>query len=372
MKIAVDLRSLQSGTISGVENYTLNLLERLLVMDKRNTYTLFYNGFRKMNLPDFQFINAQTVKAPIPNRLLNLGFKFNFLRLEKLIGGFDALFMPNLNTMNLKTTAKIVITVHDLSFALAPELYNFKRRFWHKFLSVKKLLRRADRILAVSNYTKLDLIRLYELNEQKISVIYPGVDEQTFYPNQSIEDLRACRNRYDLPGEYFLFLNTIEPRKNLENLIKSFERTDVRAHLVVAGKKGWKTSAIFKLLKNNLKANRVHYIGYVKEEDKPQLFKMATAVLYPSIHEGFGFQVLEAMAVGTPVIASQVASLPEIAGDVAFLVNPQNQLDLAVAMREMEKNSPLRSMLIQKGFERVKKFNWQETAKQTLAVLESL
>ena len=209
MRIAIDLRSLQSGTISGVENYTLNLLENLLAMDKNNTHTLFYNGFKKVDLADFQYVNVKTVKTSVPNKLLNLGLKFNILTLEKFTGQFDVLFMPNLNVINLNTKAKIAITVHDLSPIVAPEFYDLKRRLWHKFLNIKRLLTRADLIFAVSNYTKQDILRLYSnLPEGKIKVTYPGVDTQVFTPNIKTDSLRALRNRYSLPGDYFLFLNS--------------------------------------------------------------------------------------------------------------------------------------------------------------------
>ena len=155
-------------------------------------------------------------------------------------------------------------------------------------------------------------------------------------------------------------------------MVKAFENSNLKSHLIVAGKKGWKTSGILKLLKRSPKADKIHYVGYVKEEEKPALIKMAKAVLYPSLYEGFGFQALEAMAMGVPVVVSQVASLPEVAGDAALLVNPQNLRDLIKAMREMERNIPLRNMLITKGFERVKMFSWQQTAQQTLAGFESI
>lgn len=372
MRIAIDLRSLQSGTVSGVENYTFNLLEELLAMDKINRYVLFYNSVKNARFPEFNFINVQTLRSRWPNKLLNLMFKFKFLSLETLIGDFDVLFMPNLNIINTRSTGGLAITVHDLSFELLPEYYDLKRKLWHKFLDVKKLLGRANVIFAVSSYTKNDLIKIYNLPAEKIKVIYPGVDTRVFNPNIPIHSLRKIRNAYGLPGEFFLFLNTLEPRKNLTGVIEAFEKINSSSHLVIAGKKGWKTSPILRRLKRSKSRHRIHYIGYLQEQDKPALLKMAKALIYPSFYEGFGFQPLEAMAVGTPVVASQITALSEVVGSAGILINPYNTRDIIDAMESLDKNQTLRNSLIQKGLERVRGYNWRITALQTLAYLESL
>src|SRR3989344_6859749 len=372
MKIAVDLRSLQSGTVSGVENYTRNLVENLLIQDKQNSYKLFYNGFKPLSLEEFRFINAEVIRGRKPNKLLNLGLKMNFFNFTGLVGDFDVLFMPNLNTVNLNLESKLAITVHDMSPIIAPEFYDMKRRLWHRFLNIKKILSRADIIFTVSNYTKSDILMLYNIHERKIKVIYPGVDPEVFYSDIQISALRRARNVYGLPGEFFLFLNTLEPRKNLIGAIEAFEQIQSRAHLVIAGKKGWKTAPILRRIKSSIKKDKIHYLGYLKEEDKPAVLKMAKALIYPSFYEGFGFQPLEAMAVGTPVIASQITALPEVVGDAGLLVNPYNTRDLVKAMAEVGRDEILREFLIKKGLERVSQFDWKITASQTLHYLEAL
>ncbi len=366
MNIAVDLRSLQNNSISGVENYVLNLLDELLSQDKRNVYILFFNSVKQINLPVLNFINVKIVRTRFPNKLLNLLFKFRLLKLENLIGDFDVLFMPNLNIINVKKLVKIVITAHDLSFARCPEFYDIKRLLWHKFLQPKQLFKQAFKILAVSKFTKQDLVQCYNLNPDKIEVIYPGTN-QTIYSNNQL--LRETRNLYKLPKDYFLFLNTLEPRKNLVGIIKAFEYSNVREHLVIAGKVGWKTRQIMNAIKNNSKKDKIHYLGYVDEDHKSCLIKMATALLYPSFYEGFGFQVLEAMVVGTPAVISQVSALPEVAGDSALLVNPQNSRDLILAMENLSTSEPLRNILSDKGSLRVKNFTWENCAKLTLSAL---
>ena len=376
MKIAVDLRSLQSGQFTGVENYTLNLLDALLALDKKNQYILFYNSFsdqlkrgQPSPIDNFQYINTKIIKTRYPNRLLNLALMFKFIKLEKIIGEFDCLLMPNLNQFNINHDAKLALTVHDLSPAVTPEYYDLKRKLWHKLLGFRRAFNRADVIFAVSEYTKRDLVRLYNIPEQKIKVAYPGIDQKIFHPNISDSELRRIRNVYNLPGDYILFLNTIEPRKNLSNVLKAFEMLKNDVELVIVGKKGWKCRAIFNEIKNSKKSAKIRYIGYVSDADKPAIIKLAKMLVYPSFYEGFGFQPLEAMAVGTPTIASNVTALPEILGNASLLVNPYDVDGLRNEIETIMKDENFRNRLIAKGLEQVKKYGWQDTAR---VVLEEL
>lgn len=370
MKITIDLRSLSSGTISGVENYCLNLTENLLQLDKQNEYTLFYNSFGNMQLPDFHYVNSRIRQTKIPSKILNPALKFGFKKLEDYAGKSDWLLMPNLNQFNVSPDTKLAITIHDLSPVVSPEFYDIKRRIWHKLLSYKKALTRADVIFAVSEYTKNDIIRIFNISPEKIKVIYPGIDAKAFNPQIAVSELRMVRNLYNLPGEFILFLNTIEPRKNLAGLIKAFEAMDSRAHLVVCGRLGWKYGSDFNLIKKSKKSAKIKYIGYIEEKYKPALIKLAKVLVYPSFYEGFGFQPLEAMAMGTPTIASQVTSLPEIVGDSGVLVNPYDIGSLSLALKTVLDNEQFREQIISKGLEHVKKFNWQNSARQVLGSLQ--
>ncbi len=372
MRIVVDLRSLQSGTVSGVENYTINLLEHLLALDKKNQYTLFFNSRGKQPEHNFDFLNSKIVSTKIPNKLLNLGLKFNTISLERFAGDFDCLFMPNLNQFNIAKNKKLIITVHDLSPLVTPEFYNFKRNLWHHFLNYRSVFKRADLIFAVSKYTKLDLIRLFQVSPEKIRVAYPGVDIKTFNPDISLAKLRETRNFYGLPGDYFLFLNTIEPRKNLAGLIAAFENLKHPAFLVIAGKKGWKYKKVFKLIEENLKKHKIKYIGYVKEEHKAALIKMAKALVYPSFYEGFGFQPLEAMACGVPVIVSQITALPEVVGSAGILIDPYDKNSIIRALETALLDKTLKQRLVLKGKQQALNFNWKLTASQVLEGLESV
>ncbi len=372
MKIAIDLRSLSSGSISGVENYCLNLLDHLLRLDKSNSYVLFYNSLRQKSLNDFHYINSQIIKTRYPNKILNLALWGKFVNLEKVIGEFDCLFMPNLNQFNILPSAKLAITVHDLSPIITPEFYNLKRRLWHKSLKYKKSFERADVIFAVSEYTKLDLLRIFGLPENKVKVVYPGIDQKALSSNLAESRLREVRNNYGLPGDYILFLNTIEPRKNLINLVKAFELLDWPGHLVIAGKTGWKYYKAFSSIRKSKKFNKIIYLGYIPEEEKSAIIKLAKVLVYPSFYEGFGFQALEAMSVGVPTITSNVTALPEVVEDASLLVNPYSVEEILTSLKTVIHNNSIRQTLIEKGSNRVKDFNWETSALQILEGLNGL
>jgi glycosyltransferase involved in cell wall biosynthesis len=366
MKIAIDLRSLSSGTVSGVENYCVNLVESLLRLDRQNQYALFYNALRASRLPDFHYVNSKVAQSRIPGKILNLALMFNWQKIEKFAGEADWFFMPNLNQFSISHKTKLAITVHDLSPVVTPEFYNLKRKVWHHFLNYKKAFERANVLFAVSEYTKNDLIRIFNVDPNKIKVVYPGINHQMFNQNITINRQRHVRNIYSLPGDYILFLNTIEPRKNLAGVISAFEKINAPASLVIAGRLGWKYKKDFQLINKSKKSAKIRYVGYMPEQDKPALIKMAKVLVYPSFYEGFGFQPLEAMAVGTPVVASHLTSLPEIVGDAGLLCDPYNSNSLASALDQILSNDKFREILIQKGFAQAGKFNWERTAGKVL------
>lgn len=372
MKITIDLRSLSSGSISGVENYIVNLVDHLLPIDKNNRYSLFYNSWQKQDMPEFHYVNSVIKTTRIPNKILNLALKFRLAKIEKIAGDCDVFFMPNLNQYHIGAETKLALTVHDLSPVILPEFYDLKRNLWHKFLNYKRAFKRADVIFAVSQYTKNDLVKLFGINETKIKVIHPGIDHKHFNPNIPTEKLRELRNRFSLPGDFILFLNTIEPRKNLDNLIKSFELMKHDCHLVIAGRQGWKYNKIFNLINNSKKSAKIKYIGYVDEADKPALIKLAKMLVYPSLYEGFGFQALEAMAVGTPTMVSSVAALPEVTDGAALLVNPYNISEMAAGLDLLLADDKLRASFVEKGIKRAGEFSWEKTAGEVLKELNNL
>lgn len=363
MKIAIDLRSLSSGNMSGVENYTMNLLEHMLPMDHKNNYILFYNAAKARSFHQFNVVNSEIKATRVPNKILNLALRFGLKTIDEYTGVCDWFFMPNLNQFSLRSKTKLAITVHDLSPVVTPEFYNVKRRLWHYFLNYKKSFERASIIFAVSEYTKKELVRIFHVPEPKIKVIYPGVH---MGPHVSESEKKLTRNKFELPGRYVLYVGTLEPRKNLLGLIKSFEDLDDPAHLVIVGRAGWKFNNIFQSIQKSKKRDKIHYKGVVTESEKRSIISLARMVVYPSFYEGFGFVPLEAMQCSVPVIAGAVTSMPEVCGDAALLVNPYSRAELTRGMVAVLQDYKLRERLIVKGNEQVKKFDWTITAQKVL------
>jgi len=370
MRIIVDIRSLHTKELSGVEYFTTQVLEQLFAIDKDNQYTLYYNAFKKKQFDQFHFINVVLKQTRIPNRLLNFVFKFfKYPTIESLAGEGRVLLMPNPNMVVVRSTTKFVLVVHDLSPILMPEMYSLKAQMWHKFINIPKLVKRAAKILAVSDFTKQTLIDKLGIEPNKIVSAPLAVDHERFNKNLDIVKLRSVRNRYGLPGEFILFLGTIEPRKNLGRLISAFEQLSGNTHLVIGGKLGWKYSEVLRQIEQSKKRSMIHYINYVSEEDKPYLIKLASVFAWPSLYEGFGLPPLEAAAVGTPVLTSNVTSLPEVMGESALLVNPYNIEEITRGLDTLLTQEIVRDKLIKRGFDRASKFSWDKTAEKLKSLL---
>lgn len=363
MKIAIDLRSLHAKNYSGVEHFAVQAIENLLALDKDNQYLLFYNGARQKTFEQFHFLNVKYKQTRIPNRLLNFGFKFlKWPKIESLMDDSGTILMPNPNMVALRSTTKLVLVIHDLSPVFMPEMYSFKAQLWHRLINVKRLCERADKILAVSEYTKQALVNDLGIQPDKIKTGLLGIDHHRYHSDLEPSKLRLVRNIYGLPGKFILFIGTLEPRKNLTRLLEAFEQIDSDYHLVIAGKKGWRYSEAMELMASSKKKGFIHYLGYVPEEDKPALLKLAKVFAWPSMYEGFGLPVLEAMAVGTPVLTSNVTSLPEVVGNSAVMVNPYSIEEIRSGL-EMLINQPSVSVRYsQLGLSRAKQFTWSRTA----------
>jgi len=356
---------------SGVSYYTFNLLKAIFALDKENQYLLFYNSSKKVDLPEFNQPNVKYVGFHWPNKIFNLALNFfNEPKIDKLIGGVDIFFAPNLHFVAWSENCKKVIAVHDLSFLRFPEFFNFKMRLWHKLILWKNILGQADMITADSENTKNDLIELLKIPEGKIKVVYLGVSEEFRVLAKDDIRLENARKKHNLPEKFILYLGTLEPRKNIESIVEAYnlfsppyEGGDQRGgyDLVIAGGVGWKAKNIFKLAKKN---SRIKFIGYV--DDRPALYNLASLFVYPSYYEGFGLPLLEAMACGCPVIAGANSSQGEVVGDAGLLVDPYNINEIKKAMEILLANNELRDDFMKSGLERAKEFTWQKTAEKVL------
>lgn len=374
MKIGVDLRVLGTLKLTGVGIYTLAVLLELFKLDQKNHYKLFYNSLSPLPAEILsKFAGLAKVELFVfkyPNKFLNGCLTFlNRPRLDKLIKGADLFWFPNLNFWTLSNNCKTVVTIHDLSFERIPWAYSTKMRLWHQAISPRQKLVKADKIIAVSENTKRDLMDLYGLQEAKISVVYLGVSKN----NEPPLNLQAIKDRYRLPEKFILYLGTLEPRKNIKGVIRAYELLNQPEYsLVIAGGRGWLYQKIYKLAEKSKFKEHIKFINYIKPEDRFSLYRLASLFVWPSFYEGFGFPPLEAMANGCPVISSFNSSLPEVLGQAALLVDPYNIKEIAKAMKLLLEDNPLRQKLIHQGYEQVKKFNWQETAKQMLDVFQTI
>lgn len=380
MILGVDIRVLVLGRRTGIEEYLLNLLPRLIKQRPDITFRLFYNAWRKQPLV-YGWLGEKNVElyaSSIPNRLLFAAQAFfGMPRIDKRIGGCDVFWSPHILNVALSPRVRHIITVHDLAFEHYPEFFSREKLWWHTHLMVPRTqLKKAHRILAVSQSTKKDLTRLYRISENKIEVICPGVDGEFRPLEESHQDIAAARKKYGLPEKFILFFGTIEPRKNVTGLIKAFEifRANdtlkaISYKLVIAGTKGWLCGEIFESAKRSPLASDIIFTGFIAPEDKPALYNAADVFVYPSFFEGFGFPPLEAMACGTPVITSNRSSLPEVAGDAALLVDPYRSDEMADAFLTLLQDKEAGAALVKRGLERAKRFSWDACAEKTLSVL---
>lgn len=270
---------------------------------------------------------------------------------------------------------KKVTTIHDMTIKAYPETVRFLSRVMAR-LNLKTTCRRATRIITSSEFSKNEIIKYLKVPSEKISVLYSGVDLELYVPCEDEGEKEDVKHRYNIKEEYYLYLGTLEPRKNIERLILAYsmlkESNKNIPKLVIAGKKGWMYTDIFKLVSERKLEQDVIFTGYVKFEDVPILMSAAVAFVFPSLYEGFGMPPLEAMACGTPVITSDCASLPEVVGDAAMLVNPYSVEEIAVALEKVYFDKELHAMLSERGRERSKRFAWDGLSDELHRIYEMI
>ena len=381
MNILIDLRPLQNGKISGVEVFTENITRKLTKEGEKHNFFLWTNAAKKLpeNFPKFSGKNVVRIHTKKSNRFLNLFLSlFRYPKIDQLVkkkclkygllsknDNFDAIFIPDLRPAPISKNVKKFIMFHDLSFIHFKQTFSCKTKIWHKLLRPKKEAKEAFKIFTPSEFTKNDLILSYKIPEEKIVVISEGVDEK-FFPKDEV-DLYEVRKKYNLPKKFLLTLSTLEPRKNLNLLIDAFSLFSRKfshedLYLVIAGQRH---DSIFAKTTLPEKA-KVVFPGFIKEEHKPALYSSALAFIFPSLFEGFGLPVVEAMASGAPVISSNYSSLPEVAKDSALFFDPLDKEELCAKIEEIYFNPELRKELSQKGRIKSKEFNWNKVAQKAL------
>ncbi len=362
MRIGIDAR-LVHYTQAGIGQYTLNLIRGLADLDAENEYAILQS--RKDKLPLIQRPNFRRhpLWTPSHHRLEQMVLPFEIQGLN-----LDLLHSPDF-IPPLRRNCLSVITVHDLSFLLFPGFMTRESANYYGQIDVA--VRNTDHIIAASQSTADDIMRLLGTPESKITVIYQAIDP-IFRPISEREPLAAVRDRYGIPEEFVLSVGTVEPRKNLPTLFEAFrlvlDRYKSQAKLVVVGPLGWLVDDSLAAVERLCLQDDVLFVKHVPTADLLHLYNAARALVMPSFYEGFGRPALEAMACGTPVIASNVSSLPEVVGDAGILVSPQEPEDIAVAICRVLNDAQLREEMRAKGLSRAACFSWEKAAQQTLDV----
>ena len=363
MNIGIDASRAFEKERTGIEEYSYQLIKNLTMMDLKSHQIFLYtrkNPVINFNLPD----NFKLKIIPLSKFWTQIGLASEMLKNKP-----DVLFVPSYAIPQIHPS-KTVVTIHGLEYKYFPECYSLKERL---FLELNTLfsVKWSSKIIVPSENTKKDLVKFYGVDEGKIKVVYHGVDSSK-YQVASIK--RQDKKSFDI-----LFVGRLEKRKNLVNLIKAFDMFNNQSRrrysgmspsrLIIAGKTGFGFKEIKKTIQESSFSKDIILKNYISEEEKDELYKKADLFILPSLYEGFGLPVLEAMNYGVPVICSNASSLPEVAGDAALLIDPNNTQEIAEAMNKVFNDDDLRNKMIEKGFENVKRFNWKKCAKETADVL---
>jgi glycosyltransferase involved in cell wall biosynthesis len=369
MRIGIDAHAIGSRT-AGNETYIKNLIAALAEIDSENQYVLFFTREDVANEWVGRYKNFSVHLVKPHNRYLRIPVS---LPLAVLQSGVDLLHVQY--TAPPVCFKPVVTTIHDLSFEHLPEFYTPRERYLFH-LAISFTARRAARILTVSEYSRQDLLTTYHLSPEKV-VVTPDAIGSQFGPVRDPEKITAVKKKYRIEKDYLLSVGTLQPRKNIVRLIKAYDALrssdDEFAHqLVIVGRKGWLYQDIFRVAQGSRHLSDILFTGYVDEEDLPALYNGATAFVYPSIFEGFGLPVLEAMACGTPVVTSNSSSLPEVVGDAGLTVDPYDELAIQKAIQRVVFDEVLRQKLVKRGLAQAQKFSWQKTAEMTLNVYKQV
>ncbi len=359
---------------AGIGRYTRNLVRALAELDAESRYTLFVAGGPGDDGLGAWPRNFRLRPVPVSDRWLNIVWQRLRLPIpvQAVTGPLDLFHSPDFVLPPLGKTPSI-LTVHDLSFLRVPECFVPGFRTYLE-QAVTRAVRRARQILADSYSTQRDLVELLGVDAERVTVLYPGV-ERRFQPIDDAALLGAVRSRYSLPARFVLGVGTLQPRKNFTGLIQAFAGLLAHSHpvtedlqLVIAGGKGWLADDIPATAARLGVAGRLHRLGFFDDQDLPALYNLASVFAFPSLYEGFGLPVVEAMACGTPVVCADNSSLPEAAGDAAWLVPARDPAALASALLRLLADPELRSGLSARGREQAQRFTWPAAAADLLGL----
>jgi len=357
--IGIDASRIEDTHKTGTENYAYEVVTRLLKMDNKNKYVLYSRKPLCLELPP----NAK-------NKVLRFPLLWTHVRLsiEMLFNKPDVLFVPA-HTIPIFHPRRSIVIIHGLEYEYFPRVYPFKKRILNK-IGTYFSSHWAKVVVTPSNATKNDVIKFYKVSPLKVKVITPG-----YHFSIGAKQENPARDDIFFQAPYFVFVGRIEHRKNLLRVIKAFEKLKqknrIPHRLVLVGKNGYGFESIHAMIQHSPWHDDIRVLGYVEETEKQWLIQHASIFIFPTLREGFGFPILEAMSLGTPVITSNVGSAPEVAGEGAMLVNPLRIDEIAEAMYRIVCDDELRQRLIQKGYENIKRFSWEECVREFFRLITS-
>jgi len=370
MRIGIDARAMITPR-SGIGQSTYYLTKHLLDIDSENDYHLFYHkdidaGWVSPGRVQLHRVRTGNITLGLDPRerweqmMLPLALLRHRVDVYHAIQQVGPLWAP----------APVIVTVFDVAFLVHPETKPAEdTRYWSTW--VRRSVRRAERVIATSEATKRDLVNLCGVSPERIVTIPLGVDPR-FRPVEDAGQIKQICSRCGIVSPFVLYVGNIEPRKNLVRLIAAYHRLkgqhESLPKLVVCGQKGWLYDDVFRTVEELNLREDVLFIGNVPHAEIPCLYTESQALLYPSLYEGFGLPILEAMACGTPVVTSNISSMPEVAGDAAILVDPFSEAEIADAIEAVLTDTSLRTRLVERGFARTKQFSWTDVARRTLEV----
>ncbi len=374
MHIAINAHLLahtRSFRRAGVSHYIEQLLLHLALIDQKNNYTVYTTSG----------VDAAALGLPVnfdvrPNLLHTINPRVR-IPWEQVVAPLllarnnATLFHGMLNIAPFFSPVPTVITIHDLAFIRYPQTFRSYNRTYLD-MATRISAQRAKMILAVSEHTKREVVEILGVPPERVVVTYDAA-RVNFKPPQA-KLLAEFRQRNSLPDQFLLYVGTLEPRKNLLTLLEAYSKiaNTVGVPLIVGGGKGWMYDAVFKRLESLGLQDKVHFVGYLEEQDLPLWYAAATVFVFPSIYEGFGMPPLEAMACGTPVVTSNTSSLPEVVGDAGLMVSPTDTDALADALMRMLQDEALRQACRERGIQRAQSFSWKVTAQKTRNVYEQV
>ena len=359
------------GKKTGVGWYIFNIVKGLVQNNKKDYTAEFINFMNRHNVKEQINYDVKIKQNKfIPYKVYDILTQKLKISHNFLLGTKSDIYHFFNFTIPKNIKGKVIITIYDTVFFSAPEtMGDMKAISEYKYAA-----ERSDLIITISESAKSDIIKHFNVDEKKIQIVTPGIDLQKYSYNYTDIELENVRKKYDLPQNYILYLGTIEPRKNIERIVKAFKKYKKEVKddlkLVIVGNKGWKYNNIMKLIESM--GTDIIITGYIDEEDKIPIYKLAQFFTFPSLYEGFGMPVLEAMAAGVPVVTSNVSSLPEVAGDAAILVDPLSEDEIFEAYKKILSDKQLQREMIEKGLEQAKKFQWKKSVEVLEKVYEKM